>query len=112
MRHHDEAYIEALLIHGSVSAVAEQLAVARSTVWRRMQDDQFKAKLEQARKDAFTIGMVAVHGKLGTMLKRLDHLTVHGTKDDAVKLNAIKAWLELASHHREADVEQALFALE
>jgi hypothetical protein len=112
MKYPDEVYIEALLIHGSVSAVAEQLAVARSTVWRRMQDDQFKAKLEAARKDAFTVGMVAVHGKMGTMLKRLDHLTQHGTKDDGVKLSAIKAWLELASRHREADVEQALFALE
>jgi hypothetical protein len=68
--------------------------------------------VEQARKDAFTVGMVAVHGKMGTMLKRLDYLTVHGTKDDAVKLNAIKTWLDLASRHREADVEQALLALE
>jgi hypothetical protein len=112
MTHPDEAYIHAFLLHGGVSAVAEQLAVSKSSVYRRLRDDQFKAALEQARKDAFTVGMVAVHGKMGTMLKRLDYLTVHGTKDDAVKLNAIKTWLDLASRHREADVEQALLALE
>jgi hypothetical protein len=108
----DEAYIHALLLHGSVSAVSEQLAVSKSSVYRRLRDDEFKAKLEAARKDAFTIGMVAVHGKMGIMLKRLDHLTQHGTKDDGVKLSAIKAWLELASRHREADVESALLTLE
>ena len=112
MKHLDESYIEALLLHGGVYAVAEQLAVAPSTVYRRLKDDDFKAKLEAARKDCFTVAMVAIHGKMSVMLKKLEYLTDHGTKNDTVKLAAIKAWLDLGSKHREADIEQALFDLE
>lgn len=42
----DEKMIKALAVCGSVSATATQLGIAESTIYRRLQDNEFRAKLE------------------------------------------------------------------
>ena len=47
----DEKIITALALCGSVSATAVQLGVAESTIYRRLQDNEFRAKLEIVKGD-------------------------------------------------------------
>lgn len=47
----DEKIITALATCGSVSATAERLGVAESTIYRRLQDNEFRAKLEVVKGD-------------------------------------------------------------
>ena len=47
----DEKIITALATCGSVSATAERLGVAESTIYRRLQDNEFRAKLEVVKCD-------------------------------------------------------------
>ena len=47
----DEKIITALALYGSVSATAVQLGVAESTIYRRLQDNEFRAKLEIVKGD-------------------------------------------------------------
>lgn len=47
----DEKIITALALCGSVSATAVQLGVAESTIYRRLQDNEFRAKLELVKGD-------------------------------------------------------------
>lgn len=47
----DEKLITALATCGSVSATAVQLGIAESTIYRRLQDNEFRAKLEIVKGD-------------------------------------------------------------
>lgn len=47
----DEKMIKALAVCGSVSATAVRLGVAESTIYRRLQDNEFRAKLEIVKGD-------------------------------------------------------------
>lgn len=47
----DEKIITALAMYGSVSATAEQLQIAESTIYRRLQDNEFRARLEVVKGD-------------------------------------------------------------
>lgn len=47
----DEKMIKALAVCGSVSATAVRLGVAESTIYRRLQDNDFRAKLETVKGD-------------------------------------------------------------
>ena len=47
----DEKMITALALCGSVSATAVQLGIAESTIYRRLQDNEFRAKLEIVKGD-------------------------------------------------------------
>ena len=47
----DEKMIKALATCGSVSATAVRLGIAESTIYRRLQDNDFRAKLEAVKGD-------------------------------------------------------------
>lgn len=47
----DEKMIKALATCGSVSATAVRLGIAESTIYRRLQDNEFRAKLEIVKGD-------------------------------------------------------------
>ena len=47
----DEKMIKALATCGSVSATAVRLGIAESTIYRRLQDNEFRAKLEAVKGD-------------------------------------------------------------
>lgn len=47
----DEKMIKALAVCGSVSATAVRLGIAESTIYRRLQDNEFRAKLEIVKGD-------------------------------------------------------------
>lgn len=47
----DEKMIKALATCGSVTATAVRLGIAESTIYRRLQDNEFRAKLEAVKGD-------------------------------------------------------------
>lgn len=47
----DEKMIKALATCGSVTATAQRLGIAESTIYRRLQDNEFRAKLEIVKGD-------------------------------------------------------------
>lgn len=47
----DEKLITALAMCGSVAATATQLGIAESTIYRRLQDNEFRSKLETVKGD-------------------------------------------------------------
>ena len=47
----DEKMIKALAVCGSVTATAQRLGIAESTIYRRLQDNEFRAKLEIVKGD-------------------------------------------------------------
>lgn len=55
-----DAAILALLTYGSVTEACKHCGVGEATLWRWMQDDEFKAKYREARQRAFDSGLGAL----------------------------------------------------
>jgi AcrR family transcriptional regulator len=102
----------ALACGATVEAAANKAGLSQATVYRRLQDPEFKARLQEVRSDMVkrTAGTLTAASTeaVKTLLSLQQTAVPH-----AVRLGAAKAVLEIGIKMREvADMEERLTALE
>lgn len=107
----DELVIHALACGKPVRVAAEAAGVADKTVWRRLKDPAFKARIAEVRAAMLS----AATGRLSRLTTRavstLESLL--NDPDGKTRLGASKALLEQALRYKEAcELEQRIAALE
>ena len=111
-RNADSVLMVALAGGATVAAAAAQAGVGERTVWRRLQDDDFRRRLDEARQQTVATAIdylgkasSAAAATLVELLKRDER--------SAVRLSAARAILELGQRLREAgELEERVASLE
>jgi hypothetical protein len=111
-RNADQVLILALACGATVEAAAHQAGVSPATVYRRLQDPEFRKRLQQLRADMVqrTAGALTAAGaeSVRTLLALQKE-----TAPPAVRLGAARAVLELGTKMREtAELAERIAALE
>lgn len=107
-----DAVIAAALATGATRAGAAKLAhVSESTVYERLRDPAFRARVDEARAELIQIAAGKALALVTSALEALGELLA--STNDPVRLGAVKASLDYALRLREsADLEARMAALE
>ena len=94
MRITDERMIEALITTSSVTKCAEVLGCTRKSIYDRMKKPEFYAKLQQQRKDSFTLATSKVTNAQEQAVQTL--IDIMGSEDanDACRIKASQIILD------------------
>ena len=108
----DEALVLALACGASVEAAARKCKLHERTVYRRLEDPTFRAKVQEARGEMVKRSAGLLTAAAGEAVRTLLALQKDSTPP-AVRLGAARAVLELGIKVRElADLESRIAALE
>jgi hypothetical protein len=108
----DAALITALASGATVARAAEQAGVSERTVWRRLQADDFRARLDMARQQSIQMA-VDYLGKASSAAALTLADLLAATHPPSARLGAARAILELGVKLRESqELEERLAALE
>ena len=111
-RHADPALIAALAGGATIAEAAIRAGVSERTVYRRLEDADFRASVQQARADLVTQAVARLAEAGGEAVATLRALLGEGTLP-AVRLGAARAVLELGTKLRESEeLERRLSELE
>jgi AcrR family transcriptional regulator len=111
-RQADDMILMALACGATLEAAAAKAGVSKTTVQRRLQDPEFKARLQEIRSDMVKRNASTLTAASGEAIKTLLSLQ-QPTSPPAVRLGAARSVLEIGIKMREiADVEERLAALE
>ena len=111
-RNADEALIAVLAGGSTVAAAAQQVGVSERTVWRRLQDDAFRQRLDAARQQTIQTA-IDLLGKASTAAAATLMALLREPTPPAVRLGAARAILELGGKLRESqELEERIAALE
>lgn len=111
-RNADTVLITALAGGASVAAAAEQAGVSERTVWRRLQDDDFRRRLDEARQQTLQTA-VDYLGKASTAAAATLATLLGKEYPPTVRLGAARAILEVGTQLRKAgEYEERIAALE
>lgn len=98
-----EAAILALLRERTISAAAESAGIGERTLRRwLLEDAEFKAEYEAARRSVFDQAMGRVHSLTGKAVDALEELLA-ATDSPNVRLGAARTVAELGIHQRDAE---------
>jgi hypothetical protein len=111
-RQADDMILMALACGATQEAAAAKAGVSKTTVQRRLQDPEFRARLQEAGSDLVKRSARTLTAASGEAIKTL--LTLQqATIPHAVRLGAARSILEIGIKMREvADLEERLAALE
>jgi AcrR family transcriptional regulator len=102
--------IEALLTSPTRAEAAKKLGVSRSTLYRRLQDEEVRAAFRAARMDALTESTATLQIASFEAASALRELATDSTVNPHVRLGACRAILDLA--YRAAEIEDVRAEIE
>lgn len=109
----DEQLLTALLVHGGVAKAATALSISRVTIYKRLQDDAFRAQYDSAQSALLSVASTAMADGLSDAVNAL--LEVIRDKDSAasVRVSAADSLLRHCCRYVEtASICRRLDALE
>jgi hypothetical protein len=108
----DEIFMMALACGATIVAAAQKAGVSRATAYRRLQDPEFRSRLQEARSDMVNRAAGTLTAAATEAIKTL--LSLQQTNvPHATRLGAARSILEIGIKMREvADLEERLKALE
>ncbi len=111
-RHADDALLLTLACGASIEAAAAKVGVSPATVHRRLQNPEFRKRLQAIRGDLFQRAAAMMTAAAGEAVKTLLAL-LQASIPPAARLGAARAILELGVRLRQtAELEERLQALE
>jgi hypothetical protein len=108
----DELFMMALACGATMEAAAEKAGVSRATAYRRLQDPEFRSRLQEIRSDMVNRAAGTLTAAATEAIKTLLSLQ-QTTVPHATRLGAARSILEIGIKMREvADLDERLKALE
>jgi hypothetical protein len=107
----DDSLLLALACGATVDAAARQCGISERTIYRRLEDAEFKKRLQRVRADMVGRSAWMLTGAAGEAIRTL--LTLQKDSTPAVRLGAARTILEMGLKIRQmVDLEQRMAELE
>jgi len=111
-RKRDQAVV-ALLTHSSIPEAARAVKIGEKTLWRWLQDDEFKEAYRTARSEIVRHAMVQVQAGMSKAVQTLMEVMVNDEAPASSRVSAAKTMLDLGVKSVELeDIERRLKKLE
>ena len=112
-RQADQVLLVALACGATIEAAAQKAGLSQATVYRRLQDPEFKKRIQQTQSDMVKRASGTLTAAGMEAIKTLLALLQSSATPAAVRLSAARAVLELGNKLREnVDFEERIRALE
>lgn len=109
----DEKLLALLIEHGSVTKVASVIGVTRNALYKRLQNDDFRQRYEEAKSAVLTDACDAIAVKLEDAASVLHSVAMNDRASDGIRVSAASALLREGLRYIEvANVLKRLDALE
>lgn len=109
----DEKILSAMLENPTVEAAAAACNISKATIYRRLQESEFKAEYTKRRRQLVEVACGALQGRLGEAVEALSEIMNDGTAGKIARVQAARAVLEIGIKTVETlDILPRLEALE
>lgn len=89
----DEKLLTALLVHGGVAKAAAVLQISRATIYKRLQDDDFRTQYNSAQGALLTVAATYMAGGLSDAVKALLDVIRDESNTASVRVSAADSLL-------------------
>lgn len=108
-----EAAIAALMSSPSIEEAAKSVGIGKQTLWRWLQDEEFKKAFKQAKRDAVSQSIAQLQASTSKAVKTLTDVMDDAESPASSKIQAAKTVLEFAYKGIELeDLEERIEELE